>query len=70
MDKDKNAMRAAAVQFVSAMARELPRLRNGNAYKVDLQFEYLNNGMWNIIGVEFYEAPRERTRTGRILRVN
>lgn len=67
--KNENSMRAAAVKFVSAMARELPKLRNGNTYKLDLQFEHLGGDTWNIIAAEFYEAPKE-ARKSRIIRVN
>lgn len=52
-----NRAHKAAVEFLHKISRDLPALKNGNPYKLELVFDHighLGGGVWRIHSAEFY----------------
>lgn len=64
MDFNPSQSRAhkAAVEFLQKMSRDLPALKNGNTYKLELVFDHMGNGIWRIQQAEFYTTPNNKPK--------
>jgi hypothetical protein len=57
MNTNQSRAHKAAVEFLHKMARDLPELKNGNTYKLELVFDHVGGDMWRIQSAEFYTTP-------------